>query len=341
MTDARIERRPTDVILLFSFDDAGEGETDPYVRKVMMVAMEMFREELMAAPDIGWVDYVSEPQVPPETRLEMARKSKATYIVSGRFELLRGNVLIFAQWLDVESQTGGERGIGLGSQQLGDFELVAGQMRELARWIHEDRKRDVALEAEAVRVSCFSGAERSEFGFLGRYITLELPQFLGPALQEQGVSSLNFPVLGLSFDEYEERCLTGKSPERKVGGVRYEARYEISGTIIPLTGAVAVEALIFDRFGSRALSIGGLELAGGEFRDFPRRLGEALAPTVTIILAQERLSARGFGHVDITGKFSEETKRAIQKLQLQVGLPVTGRIDKTVLEVLGLYGPIR
>ena len=331
-----------DEVLLVRFTKkAGTGEPDPYVEKVMRVAMDMLRDELRSARDVDWVHYVEEPAPTGGGSRRIAREAGARYLVSGTFEQLRGNVSIEAEWFDLETERRGRRSTFLGEEELENFNFIASRMAELAEWIHEDRRREAPREIKTVRVSCFTGAGKSQFSFLDRFVTLELPQFLGPALTAQGISPDRIRVIGLSFDEYEGRCgdwrsagtADGLAPSGISGGVRYE----ISGTIAPLGKTVTVETLVYGGPGSRPVSIGTFQSrVRKEFRNIPRQLAETLGPTLKTFLVQDRLNAGGFGLLEVSGEANEDMRIAVEKLQRDSNLLVTGTIDDDVLKILGL-----
>lgn len=59
-------------------------------------------------------------------------------------------------------------------------------------------------------------------------------------------------------------------------------------------------------------------------------------PSSIIAQTQVQLARMGYYRGAIDGEFGPQTNRAIARYQLDYGLPVTGRVDRTTLRSLGL-----
>jgi peptidoglycan hydrolase-like protein with peptidoglycan-binding domain len=69
-------------------------------------------------------------------------------------------------------------------------------------------------------------------------------------------------------------------------------------------------------------------------RTRPDPIGDLIAPTPRVIAVQRALNDFGYGPVKATGVYGPETIAAIQKLERDRKLPVTGQISPRVLKEL-------
>lgn len=329
-------------LTLFEFAVVEGAESEPYLEKMLKVSMSMLEEHL--GRHVDELSVVGKgPGLAPEEKAEIARET-GRYFVDGEFETFRENIEVRARWRDLKENASGSTQVFLGRSSLKDFDLVNEKIAELAgvlvrQMIQSSEGQGSNKLAKRVLVSCFTGGEAVNLGFLDRFLTLELPQSLQESLESAGVSPEVIRIEALSFDQYGEECL-GYGVNRQYDSWVVEdrgPRYTISGTILPSGDGFHVRVLLQDKSRRGLVPIADYEAN----RDVavlmhPTLIAQKLAKALVVYFVQQALKESDIFTGSVDGKPGPATQSAVRRFQEVNEMEATGEIDSAVLEALDL-----
>ena len=237
-----------DAMAVFEFETSKDEPVDKYFFVIRDISTKILVSELEGNPLVGRVLFVPRSKLPEGREKEFAEMRGVNYYITGQFMPVRENVIIRAKWVDLRRGVEGEEQTILGKKDLEDFDLVAKKVQRLSKKLVLKIVSEVP--SQRILISCFRGGKEAGFSFLDRYITLELPYYLGRSLERGRIKPDRFTIEGLTLREYNNECLIGKGTKDLRG-----IRYVISATIIREEDQLMVKTLLFDQSAGRTIAI--------------------------------------------------------------------------------------